>query len=640
MWGEGALSAALAAAFVLLTGIGTEVAQAEDRRERDGPPEFQTSHPPPSGALRLLQRIGFRSLDRQDEPYTRVVITREDASGSATTSVPDERPGVGDVRAMLPATPRGPVLSADWPRPSNTLREPRSTMFNRSDVNVAGGPGKQIDNPLRAAGPPAALSRPTLTITDGEPAKSHLEDQPQSREPERQVAAAADVDGAIERIPAFRMSPSSRRTAHLRTNKANVADESWTAGSRAPAVTRDDTRASHDDMPLDLAASRTPAEAERKATPAFAVNRHTVRQQEDTTPNAEVEEARVKLSDSVPRVTNPLRSRQRGDTHRRPQFEGPQSSPTTYHPDQPLVTPLVPAGYRNSGWPSPADQVTKRAIVNKPGISGKDAPLQPRSTIVSKVAAIPSLPERDVQKIAPARSVTSSTVGQPSVRRGASLSQATVPENEERDPRRLPKADLRDRLPAPESVAPLNTLRALRVTTSTSKRAQSTAPNLLPKDETTVEAKPLPASSPSLRLAVRESRMIRSPENVVRVSSANAEVCQVVQLNARDVAVVGKSRGTTEIEFWYDKRGVSRVSHIVAVGPDQAFETPEDDRYQEVHKLISYLFPDSQVELICEEDRLVVRGRTGTRRQAIQILSIIRRSQLVPVVDELAVTDG
>jgi len=123
------------------------------------------------------------------------------------------------------------------------------------------------------------------------------------------------------------------------------------------------------------------------------------------------------------------------------------------------------------------------------------------------------------------------------------------------------------------------------------------------------------------------------------VASANAEVCQVVQLNARDVAVVGKSRGTTKIEFWYDNRGISRVSHVVAVGPDQAFETPEEDRNQEVHKLISYLFPDSQVELISEEDRLIVRGRTGSRRQAVDILSTIRRSQLVPVVDELIVQD-
>jgi len=277
--------------------------------------------------------------------------------------------------------------------------------------------------------------------------------------------------------------------------------------------------------------------------------------------------------------------------------------------------------------------------VNKPGISVKDAPLQPRSTIVSKVAAIPSPPERDVQKLALAQSVTFSSPGQPSVRREASLPQATVPTSEERSCRRLPKADLRNRLPAPQSVAPLNTLRARRVIASVSKRAQSKAPKLLPKDEPQVEIKPLPASSPSLRLAVRESRMIRSPENVVRVASANAEVCQVVQLNARDVAVVGKSRGTTKIEFWYDNRGISRVSHVVAVGPDQAFETPEEDRNQEVHKLISYLFPDSQVELISEEDRLIVRGRTGSRRQAVDILSTIRRSQLVPVVDELIVQD-
>ena len=637
---KGALFAALAGGFVLLTGIGTETVRAEDRRERDGPTVLQMSAPPPSRVLRLLQRIGFRNLDRRDELPTAVVSTTEHASRSATTSVSDETPSVRDTRATLPATPRDAVLSADRTSPSNKLREPRSTTFNRFDV--ASGPDQQTGNPLRAAGPPAAPRRPTLTFSDSGPAKLHLEDHPQSRESERQVAATADVDGTKERIPAFKISSSSRRTAHLWKNKANVADEPGTAGSSAPNVTRDNTRTSRENAPPDeLVVSHSPGEPEGRPTPKVVVSGHNVRQQQDAAPNTTAEAPKTALTDSLRPVTNPLRNSQQRDTHLRPQLAGPQSTPATYHPDQPLVTPsaTLKADYRKSGWPSPADQVTKRAIVNKPGISVKDASPQPRSTIVSKVAAIPSPPKHDVQKTALARNAILSSLGQPSLRRPAFLPRASVPTVKERTSQRLPRATLRNRLPSTQAVAPVNTLRGSRTIAAVSRKPQITAPKLLPKDEPKVEIKPLSASSPSLRLAVRESRMIRSPENVVRVASANVEVCQVVQLNARDVAVVGKSRGTTKIEFWYDNRGISRVSHVVAVGPDQAFETPEEDRNQEVHKLISYLFPDSQVELISEEDRLIVRGRTGSRRQAVDILSTIRRSQLVPVVDELIVQD-
>jgi len=134
--------------------------------------------------------------------------------------------------------------------------------------------------------------------------------------------------------------------------------------------------------------------------------------------------------------------------------------------------------------------------------------------------------------------------------------------------------------------------------------------------------------------------MIRSLENIVRVSSANAKVCDAVQLNAREVAVVGKSPGTTRIEFWHDDRGVSRASHVVTVGSERTTETAKGDRHEELRELISYLFPDSQVELISEGNRLVVRGRTGSQRDAVRILSTIRRSQLVPVVDEVAVVSN
>ena len=660
---KGALFAALAGGFVLLISIVTESARAEDRRERDGPSVLQMSAPPPSRVLRLLERIGFRSLDRRDESPATVLTTTEDASRSATASVSDETTSVPDTRAALTTTPHEVVLSTDKGRPSNKLREPRSTTSNRFDA--AGGSGQQNPNPLRGPGPPPALRRPTLTFSDGGPvadklrlahdaeptreadpvggpAKVHLEDQSQLQESERQVAAATDVDGTRERIPAFKISSSSRRTAHLWTNKANVADELDTARRRAPNATRDDARASREDAPRDeLATSRPPGEPEGRPTPKVVVGGQTVRQQKDAGLNTTVEVPKATLSDSFPPAINPLRSTQRRKTNLRPKVARTQSSPAMYHPDQPLVTPsaTLPADYRKSDWRSPTDQVTKHATVNKPGISAQGTPLQPRSTIVSRIGTIPGPTERDVQKIALARNAIPSRLGQPSLRREVSLPRASVPTVKERTSQQLPKAILRNRLPSNQSVAPVNTLRGRRAIAAVSRKPQITAPKLLPKDEPQVEIKPLPPSSPSLRLAVRESRMIRSPENVVRVASANVEVCQVVQLNARDVAVVGKSRGTTKIEFWYDNRGISRVSHVVAVGPDQAFETPEEDRNQEVHKLISYLFPDSQVELISEEDRLIVRGRTGSRRQAVDILSTIRRSQLVPVVDELIVQD-
>ncbi|MCU0981800.1 MAG: pilus assembly protein N-terminal domain-containing protein, partial [Pirellulaceae bacterium] len=52
------------------------------------------------------------------------------------------------------------------------------------------------------------------------------------------------------------------------------------------------------------------------------------------------------------------------------------------------------------------------------------------------------------------------------------------------------------------------------------------------------------AAAPALlRVAVRESRLLRTPENVVRVVSEQDNICDVLLFNPREIAVVGKQRG-------------------------------------------------------------------------------------------------
>jgi len=485
-------------------------------------------------------------------------------------------------------------------------RTARQWTNERSDrVRTAIGPNQQTANPLRAAGP-SATSRPaTLALSDGGPtasklrrgyhaeptreaesadrsAKVHLDDELQPRESERPVAATAQVGGTEDGIPVFKIGSSSRRTAHLRTKRIDLADGS--------------------------------DPGERKA-------------------------ANAATSDTLRPEANPLRSTARSKTYLRPHLARPQSPPSTYHSDQPLVTPsmTLPAEYRRSGWGPRTDQVTKLATVDKADMLAQDALLQPQSTIVSKVGTILSPPERNTKKIALALNVTSHGLEEPCLHRKASLPHESVLSDEEDASPCLPRATRQNRLPSTSAVAHVNALRTRLAVASVSERPQITTPRPLPREAARAEIKVLSGSSPSLRLAVRESRMVRSPENIVRVATANAEVCDVVQLNAREVAIVGKSRGTTKIEFWHE--GIARASHTVTVGSVQATGNPKGERTERLLKLISYLFPGSRVELTSEEDRLIVRGQASSRHQAIDILSTIRRSQLVPVVDELVVQD-
>ena len=159
-------------------------------------------------------------------------------------------------------------------------------------------------------------------------------------------------------------------------------------------------------------------------------------------------------------------------------------------------------------------------------------------------------------------------------------------------------------------------------------------PSLQPRRTEDLAAAAEPAL---LRVAVRESRLLRTPENVVRVVSEHANICDVLLFNPREIAVVGKQRGTVKVEFWYDGQGLNRVSYLVAVDDERTPDTQNRVDLQQIERLVAYLFPRSRVELIGDHGRLIVRGSAASQPEAVEILSTVRRSQLIPVADEIVV---
>jgi hypothetical protein len=57
------------------------------------------------------------------------------------------------------------------------------------------------------------------------------------------------------------------------------------------------------------------------------------------------------------------------------------------------------------------------------------------------------------------------------------------------------------------------------------------------------------------------------------------------------------------------------------------------EEFQRIETVIHQLFPGSRIECHREPTRLIVRGVAQNERQAVEIISTIRRSQLIPVID-------
>jgi Flp pilus assembly secretin CpaC len=256
-------------------------------------------------------------------------------------------------------------------------------------------------------------------------------------------------------------------------------------------------------------------------------------------------------------------------------------------------------------------------------------------------SALPAL-ELPPQRVAASRRQPSSVAGGPA--RGVMLSQLP---NMLRDPPPARKTDLPRQIALQSSPQSQSRLAPLP--------PQSLPPQTLPPQTLPPQTLlPLPAKLPSLqpprtgdlaaaaepallRVAVRESRLLRTPENIVRVVSEQDNICDVLLFNPREIAVVGKQRGQAKVEFWYDGQGLNRVSYLVAVDDERAPDMQNRVDLPKIERLVAYLFPNSRVELIGDQGRLIIRGSATSQREAVEILSTVRRSQLIPVTDEIVV---
>jgi Flp pilus assembly secretin CpaC len=179
--------------------------------------------------------------------------------------------------------------------------------------------------------------------------------------------------------------------------------------------------------------------------------------------------------------------------------------------------------------------------------------------------------------------------------------------------------------------------RSLTASAGLPQKPQVQQPEPRPQEQVQPE-KPLAPPEPALlRVAVRESRLLRTPENVVLVLSEQNRICDVVKQSDREITLIGKQQGTARIEVWYDPQGTKRASYLVAVASAKRDDAQLEEDRRRVERLLKYLYPDSRVKLVRERDSLIARGSAVDQQQAAKIMATVRRSQLLPVVDEIAV---
>jgi len=127
-----------------------------------------------------------------------------------------------------------------------------------------------------------------------------------------------------------------------------------------------------------------------------------------------------------------------------------------------------------------------------------------------------------------------------------------------------------------------------------------------------------------LQLAVRRSKLLRTKVDIYRTSVVDASVCDVIQFTPREIQIIGKSQGATNITFWFKDGKHRSLTYLVTVTPDIEARREIENQYQILQDVLRELFPDSKVRLLPIADKLIVRGQAKDSEEAAQIMAIIR----------------
>lgn len=131
-------------------------------------------------------------------------------------------------------------------------------------------------------------------------------------------------------------------------------------------------------------------------------------------------------------------------------------------------------------------------------------------------------------------------------------------------------------------------------------------------------------SSEEMKVIARRSKLLRTKVDIFRTAVVDPSVCDIVQFTPREISIIGKREGATDVTFWFNDESHRPMTCLVRVTPDPDLQQRREEQYGILEDYLAELFPNSKVTLTPVADKLLVRGQARDAAEAAQILAIIR----------------
>lgn len=143
-------------------------------------------------------------------------------------------------------------------------------------------------------------------------------------------------------------------------------------------------------------------------------------------------------------------------------------------------------------------------------------------------------------------------------------------------------------------------------------------------------------SNESVRVGVKKSINLKSSQLVQAVSAEHEDICQIIQTGQKSFTVIGLTEGVTRVALISELDGERQIEvRQVTVSKGATAGSDLSVIAESISQTVQQLYPSSSVQVITRGQQLVVHGRVDSEASARKILSLVRKTALVPVVDEL-----
>ncbi len=140
-----------------------------------------------------------------------------------------------------------------------------------------------------------------------------------------------------------------------------------------------------------------------------------------------------------------------------------------------------------------------------------------------------------------------------------------------------------------------------------------------------------------IRVMCKDSVSLQSSETIQGVSVEHEDICQIIQNGPKSYSVIGLRDGETRIAIVSETAGQRNVQVQKVLVSSSKNSTSKDigTLAAEISQSVAQLYPRQRVRITPRGTQLVISGTVDSEDTAKKIVSLVRKTTLTPVVDEL-----